>query len=138
MGAKVLVNVRALPDARSRSGVNGEAEFFARSVKPFGGGRPVCGGRGHYANSIVGKDRFKPRRSCIVEHSPSRREPRNWQRRAWIGRTDVEETARKNLFCSEAEGCEAPRHARESWMEGTEFMRLAASWEESEIGFRQP
>jgi len=32
----VPVNVRALPDARSRPAVNGEAEFRARSVKPFG------------------------------------------------------------------------------------------------------
>ena len=98
----------------------------------------VCGGRGPYANSIVGKDRCKPRRSCIVEHTPSRREPGNWQRRARIGRTDVEEAARKNLFRSEAERYKARSHARESWMEGAEFMRLAAFWEESEIRFRQP
>ena len=52
----------------------------------------------------------------IVDHSPSRREPRTWQRRAGIGRSDVEEAGHKNLFRSEAEGGEAPRHARESWM----------------------
>ena len=60
------------------------------------------------------------------------------KRRAGIGRSDVEEAAHKNLFRSEAEGCKAPRPARESWMERTEFMRPAASREESEIRFRQP
>ena len=34
------VNVRALPDARSRSAVNERPEFCARPVKPFGRGRP--------------------------------------------------------------------------------------------------
>jgi hypothetical protein len=34
------VNVRALPDARSRRGVNGGEELRARPVKPFGRGRP--------------------------------------------------------------------------------------------------
>ena len=62
------------------------------------------------------RDRCKPRRSCIVEHSPLRREPRKWQRQAGIGRSDVEEAGPKNLFRSEAEGREAPRDARESWM----------------------
>src|SRR5260370_39524248 len=32
-------NVRALPDARSRRGVNGGEELRARPVKPFEGGR---------------------------------------------------------------------------------------------------
>jgi hypothetical protein len=35
-----LINVRALPDARSRRGVNGGEELRARPVKPFGRGRP--------------------------------------------------------------------------------------------------
>ncbi len=35
-----VVRDSALPDARSRSGVNGGGEFCARPVKPFGGGRP--------------------------------------------------------------------------------------------------
>src|ERR1700691_2671298 len=36
----VPTNAGALPDARSRRGVNGGGEFCARPVKPFGGGRP--------------------------------------------------------------------------------------------------
>ena len=38
--SQVPINVRTLPEARSRSAVNGEAEFCARPVKPFGRGRP--------------------------------------------------------------------------------------------------
>ncbi len=34
------LNASALPDARSRRGVNGGGEFCARPVKPFGRGRP--------------------------------------------------------------------------------------------------
>jgi hypothetical protein len=36
----------------------------ARPVKPFERGRPVCGGRGVYANSIVGKTGVTVRRSA--------------------------------------------------------------------------
>ena len=42
--SQLLVNVSALPDARSRRGVNGGGELCARPVKPFdrhrGGGHP--------------------------------------------------------------------------------------------------
>ena len=37
---KVTSNASALPDARSRWGVNGGEELLARPVKSFGGGRP--------------------------------------------------------------------------------------------------
>ena len=39
-GRQLLVNVRALPEARFGWGVNGGKEFRARPVKPFGRGRP--------------------------------------------------------------------------------------------------
>ena len=68
----------ALPDARSGCGVNVGEELLARPVKPFGGGPRGCGGRGPYANSIVGRDGFELRRSCAAEHDPSHRGPRKW------------------------------------------------------------
>jgi hypothetical protein len=37
---KVSVNVRGLPEARFGWGVRGAGEFCARSVNPFGRGRP--------------------------------------------------------------------------------------------------
>jgi hypothetical protein len=68
------VNVRALPDARSRSAVNGEAEFCARSVKPFGGGRPWLRRTRALCKFNNGEKRSRgPRRLCCQAQNRTRR-----------------------------------------------------------------
>jgi hypothetical protein len=66
-----LINVRALPDARSRRGVNGGTKFCARPVKPFGRGRSWLRRTRAYANSIGERARIKVYRGCAAEHGPS-------------------------------------------------------------------
>jgi hypothetical protein len=71
---KRLVNVRALPDARSRSAVNGEAEFRARPVKPFGGGRPWLRRTRTLCKFNDGEKRSRgPRRLCCRLQNTTRR-----------------------------------------------------------------
>src|SRR5215472_18359597 len=69
------INVRALTDARSRSGVNGEAELFARPVKPFGRGRPrLRRMRAVMQIQLRGRARIEIWRGCAAELGPSQRQ----------------------------------------------------------------
>jgi hypothetical protein len=42
--------------------------FRARSINPLERGRPVCGGRGPYGNSMMGRSGGSPRPSARVHH----------------------------------------------------------------------
>jgi hypothetical protein len=52
---KGLVNASAESDARFREYVKAGTVLCARSIQPFERGRPVCGGRGPYGNSMMGR-----------------------------------------------------------------------------------
>src|SRR5258708_34374150 len=51
----ITINASAESDARFREYVKPGTALCARSIKPFERGRPVCGGRGPYGNSMMGR-----------------------------------------------------------------------------------
>ena len=74
----------------------------ARSIKPFGRGRP-CGGRGPYANSIVGRNGVGVRGDCATEHNTRQDGTMCWLRRQSILKSVVEDAERRDLFGEQAE-----------------------------------
>src|SRR5207253_2947448 len=67
-----------------------------------------CGGRGRYANSMVGRSGVKPCRDCAAGHDTGHRARGNWLQRKSIAKTVVEEGGRRDRFDGEAERCAAP------------------------------
>jgi hypothetical protein len=65
-------NASALSEARFYESVKSGEVLSARSIEPFEGGRPVCGGRGCYANSIEGRVGLAPQLGCAGEHGCQR------------------------------------------------------------------
>jgi len=114
---KVPVNVRTLPEARFGWGVNrgqGVPRAFGKVVWRWPPGfAEDAGSMQIQLWERIGVSRGEAASWSTAPHA-ARQE--TGKRRAGIGRSDVEEAAHKNLFRSEAEGCEAPRQARESWM----------------------
>src|SRR5580700_5037485 len=51
----IAINASAESEARFREYVKAGTVLCARSIKPFERGRPVCGGRGPYGNSMMGR-----------------------------------------------------------------------------------
>ena len=67
--SNALVNVSALPETRLGNAVEPGVVFCARPAKPFERGRPVCGRRVSYVNSIGGRNGVKVCPGCAGEPS---------------------------------------------------------------------
>jgi len=110
-----LINVRALTDARSRSGVNGEAELFARPVKPFGRGRPrLRRMRAVMQIQLRGRARIEIWRGCAAELGPSQRQAKRRLEQESPANTVVEETCREICLLGRQRGTERAETRRVS------------------------
>ena len=76
------------------------ARFRYNDLKEAGRG---CGGRGPYANSMVGKSGVEVRLSCAAKRHTWHRALKGWLRRKSTSKSVVEETERRNLFVGKAQ-----------------------------------
>jgi hypothetical protein len=75
----------------------------ARPVKPFGGGRRGCGGRGPYANAMMGRSGLEVPGGCAAECKTRHDGPMSWLRQQRTLKSVVEDAERRDLFGGKAE-----------------------------------
>ena len=93
-----LINASDLSDARFHRNVKLGRMFRARSINPFERGRPVCGGRGCYANSMVGRSGVEVRGGCAAERKTRHNGPMSWLPERSSSKSAVEEAGGRNLL----------------------------------------
>src|SRR5580700_1935593 len=91
----IAINASAESEARFREYVKAGTVLCARPIQPFERGRPVCGGRGPYGNSMMGRSGVEVRHGRAPGRTTRQLAYRSWLRQKSRMKKVVEEAERR-------------------------------------------